>query len=79
VRTGKTPVLSAQEVRDLVDGIETDTVIGLRDRALIGTMVYTFARVGANHGALRSARRSGEAGRGRADRDLKAATAGTSR
>ena len=47
VRTGKTPVLSAQEVRDLVDGIETDTVIGLRDRALIGMMVYTFARVGA--------------------------------
>jgi integrase len=40
-------VLSAQEARELVDSIETDTVIGLRDRALIGTMLYTFARVGA--------------------------------
>ena len=27
--------------------IETDTLIGLRDRALIGLMVFTFARVGA--------------------------------
>ena len=47
MKTGKTPVLSGQEVRDLVGAIETDTVIGLRDRALIGVMVYTFARVGA--------------------------------
>jgi site-specific recombinase XerD len=47
VKTGTTPVLSAQEARELVDSIETDTVIGLRDRALIGTMLYTFARVGA--------------------------------
>jgi site-specific recombinase XerD len=47
VTTGTTPVLSAQEARELVDAIETDTVIGLRDRALIGTMLYTFARVGA--------------------------------
>lgn len=47
VKVGKTPVLSAQEVRDLIAAIETDTVIGLRDRAIIGMMVYTFARVGA--------------------------------
>jgi site-specific recombinase XerD len=47
VKKGKTPVLSAQEVRALVDAIDTATVIGLRDRALIGLMVYTFARVGA--------------------------------
>jgi site-specific recombinase XerD len=47
VKVGKTPVLSAQEVRDLIAAIETDTVIGLRDRAIIGVMVYTFARVGA--------------------------------
>jgi integrase len=40
-------VLSAQEVRDLIAAIETDTVIGLRDRAIIGVMTYTFARVGA--------------------------------
>lgn len=47
VKVGKTPVLSAQEVRDLIAAIETDTIIGLRDRAIIGVMVYTFARVGA--------------------------------
>jgi site-specific recombinase XerD len=47
IKVGKTPVLSAQEVRDLIAGIETDSVIGLRDRAIIGVMTYTFARVGA--------------------------------
>ena len=47
VKKGKTPVLSAEEARALIDAIDTSTVIGLRDRALIGLMVYTFARVGA--------------------------------
>jgi site-specific recombinase XerD len=47
IKVGKTPVLSAQEVRHLIAAIETDTVIGLRDRAIIGVMTYTFARVGA--------------------------------
>ena len=47
VRRGKTPVLSAEEARKLLDSIESNTLIGLRDRALIGTMVYSFARVGA--------------------------------
>jgi integrase/recombinase XerD len=47
VRRGKTPVLSSEEARKLLDSIETNTLIGLRDRALIGTMVYSFARVGA--------------------------------
>lgn len=47
MKKGKTPVLSADEARQLLDSIETDTLIGLRDRALIGLMVYTFARVGA--------------------------------
>ena len=37
VRRGKTPVLSAEEARKLLDSIETTTLIGLRDRALIGT------------------------------------------
>ena len=44
---GKTPVMSADEVRSLLNAINTSTAIGLRDRALIGLMVYTFARVGA--------------------------------
>jgi integrase/recombinase XerD len=47
VRRGKTPVLSSEEARKLLDFIESNTLIGLRDRALIGTMVYSFARVGA--------------------------------
>jgi site-specific recombinase XerD len=47
VTKGKTPVLAADEARALLDVIPTDTLIGLRDRALIGVMVYTFARVNA--------------------------------
>jgi site-specific recombinase XerD len=47
VTKGKTPVLDAEEARALLDSIPTDTLIGLRDRALIGVMVYTFARVNA--------------------------------
>ena len=47
VKRGKTPVLAAAEARQLLDSIESDTLIGLRDRALIEIMVYSFARVGA--------------------------------
>jgi len=47
VKKGKTPVLTAQETRTLLDSINTETMAGLRDRALIGAMVYSFARVGA--------------------------------
>jgi site-specific recombinase XerD len=47
VKKGKTPVLTADEARVLLDAIDTSTLIGLRDRALIGVMVYTFARVNA--------------------------------
>lgn len=46
-KKGKTPVLAADEARTLLDSIDTNTHIGLLDRALIGLMVYTFARVGA--------------------------------
>lgn len=46
-RRGKTPVLSSEETRQLLDSISTDTLIGKRDRALIGLMTYTFARIGA--------------------------------
>ena len=61
VRKGKTPVLTAEEARELLDSIKTvrktkrkdgteseePSLVGLRDRALIGAMVYTFARVNA--------------------------------
>lgn len=47
VKRGKTPVLAPDEARTLLDRIDVTTPIGLRDRALIGLMVYSFARVGA--------------------------------
>jgi len=46
-KSGKTPVLSAEEARHLLDSIDTSHVVGLRDRAIMALMVYTFARVGA--------------------------------
>jgi site-specific recombinase XerD len=47
VKKGKTPVLSREEARQLLDSIRTDAISGLRDRALIGVMVYSFSRVSA--------------------------------
>lgn len=47
VRKGKTPVMRSGEARTLLDSIDTSTIVGLRDRALIGLMLYTFARVSA--------------------------------
>jgi site-specific recombinase XerD len=60
VKKGKTPVLTADEARALLDSIpiikrsdengvtlERPDLMGLRDRALIGLMAYSFARVGA--------------------------------
>jgi len=50
VRKGKTPVLTAAEARQLLDSIDCTKIVGLRDRALIGVMVYSFARVSATIG-----------------------------
>jgi integrase/recombinase XerD len=47
VKKGKTLVLSAEQARQLLDSIDSTTLVGLRDRALIGAMVYSFARVSA--------------------------------
>jgi hypothetical protein len=38
-------VLLGEEARALLDSITTDTLVGVRDRALIALLVYTFARV----------------------------------
>ena len=46
-RIGKTPVLEPAEARALLDAIDIATPAGLRDRALIALMVYSFARIGA--------------------------------
>jgi site-specific recombinase XerD len=47
VTVGQTPVLDPAEARALLDSIDVSTHSGLRDRALIGLMVYSFARIGA--------------------------------
>jgi site-specific recombinase XerD len=47
VKTGKTPVLDGKEWHRLLDAILTETVRDLRDRALIATLTYSFARIGA--------------------------------
>ncbi|HEX2243676.1 MAG TPA: site-specific integrase, partial [Gammaproteobacteria bacterium] len=47
VKQGKTPVLLGEEARRLLDSIKTETVVGLRDRAFIALLVYTFARLSA--------------------------------
>ena len=40
-------MLEPPEARALLDSIDATTAVGLRDRALIGLMVYSFARVSA--------------------------------
>jgi len=47
VKTGKTTVLTGEQARQLLDSIDTSTVVGLRDRALISVMTFAFARIGA--------------------------------
>jgi site-specific recombinase XerD len=47
VKTGKTPVLEGDEWRKLLTSIPTTTLRDLRDRALIATLTYSFARTTA--------------------------------
>ncbi len=47
VKRGKTPVLTAEQARTLLDSISVETLLGLRDRALIATLLYSFARISA--------------------------------
>ena len=44
---GQASALEVEEARALLDAIDISGKAGLRDRALIGLMVYSFARVGA--------------------------------
>jgi len=52
VTSGQTPVLDPSEARTLLDSIDVRTHAGLRDRALMGLMVYSFARIGAALGMV---------------------------
>ena len=47
VTTGATPVLAPAEARRLLEAIDTGTLAGRRDRALVSVMLYSFARVSA--------------------------------
>jgi site-specific recombinase XerD len=44
---GKTPEIGADQARRLLAAIDSTTVVGLRDRAIIATLIYTAARAGA--------------------------------
>ena len=46
-RDGKTPEITVPQVRQLLASIDCSRPIGLRNRAIIGTLAYTGARVGA--------------------------------
>ena len=47
VKIGVTPVLEGSEWRLLLDSIPKSTLRDMRDRALIATLTYSFARIGA--------------------------------
>lgn len=44
---GKTAEITVEQVRRLLASVQTDTPVGLRDRAIIGVLNFTGARVGA--------------------------------
>jgi site-specific recombinase XerD len=47
IAKGKTHMPSRDEAKALLAAIDTSSLAGLRDRALISTLLYTFARIGA--------------------------------
>ena len=61
VTKGATPVLSPAEARKLLESSDTGAMAGLRDRALLSVMLYSFARVSAVLGM----RRQDDFGQGR--------------
>ena len=46
-RRGKTPEITVEQTRELLAAMDCSRPMGLRDRAVIGTLAYTGARVGA--------------------------------
>lgn len=46
VTEGKTAELSVDQTHKLIHSIKTSHVVGLRDRAVLGLLAYTGARVG---------------------------------
>ncbi|MFN0085867.1 MAG: tyrosine-type recombinase/integrase [Blastocatellia bacterium] len=46
-KKGKTPILDEAGMKQLLDSLDTSNLVGLRDRALIALMFYSFGRVSA--------------------------------
>ncbi len=44
---GKTPEITVKQARKLLQSIDTNDVIGLRDKCTIAILIYTAARIGA--------------------------------
>ena len=44
---GKTPEITVEQARTLLRSVDTDHVVGLRDRAILATLAYTACRAGA--------------------------------
>jgi integrase/recombinase XerD len=44
---GKTPEITVEQARALLASVDTSHTVGLRDRAIIATLIYTAARIGA--------------------------------
>lgn len=53
VTEGKTPAIEPRDARRIVESIEATTPRGLRDRAVVATLIFTAARVGAVAGLRR--------------------------
>jgi integrase len=47
VSEGKTPAITPEQARHVLHSGDTSHVVGLRDRAIIGVLIYTAARGGA--------------------------------
>src|ERR1700722_6022926 len=44
---GKIPAFDTEQVQKVLDKNDTNNEVGLRDRPLLGTLAYSFARIGA--------------------------------
>jgi hypothetical protein len=74
VKRGKTPVLTTDQARLLLDSIDTSTLVGLRDRALIGVMTYAFVSAPLSRCGSRIILPTASAGGGASTRKAASAT-----
>jgi integrase/recombinase XerD len=44
---GKTPEISVAQARRLIASVDDSTIVGLRDKAILATLIFTAARIGA--------------------------------